>query len=90
MLIENSSALALNPRDGGAWWAAVYGVAQSGTRVKRLSSSSSCSPSLGTLRYTRGIRDGPSYREPATKGGVEGKRLRSSQGAYFYAYYCKQ
>ena len=29
------------PRDGGAWWAAVYGVAQSRTRLKRLSSSSS-------------------------------------------------
>ena len=30
-----------NPRDGGTWWAAVYGVAQSRTRLKRLSSSSS-------------------------------------------------
>ena len=30
-----------NPRDGGAWRAAVYGVAQSRTRLKRLSSSSS-------------------------------------------------
>ena len=30
-----------NPRDGGAWWAAVYRVAQSQTRLKRLSSSSS-------------------------------------------------
>ena len=30
-----------NPRDGGAWWAAVTGVAQSQTRLKRLSSSSS-------------------------------------------------
>ena len=30
-----------NPRDGGAWWAAVCGVAQSRTRLKRLSSSSS-------------------------------------------------
>ena len=30
-----------NPMDGGAWWAAVYGVAQSRTRLKRLSSSSS-------------------------------------------------
>ena len=30
-----------NPRDGGAWWAAVYRVAQSRTRLKRLSSSSS-------------------------------------------------
>ena len=28
-----------NPRDGGPWWAAVYGVAQSRTRLKRLSSS---------------------------------------------------
>ena len=28
-----------NPRDGGAWWAAVYVVAQSQTRLKRLSSS---------------------------------------------------
>ena len=28
-----------NPRDGGAWWAAVSGVAQSGTRLKWLSSS---------------------------------------------------
>ena len=30
-----------NPRDGGAWWAAVYGVAQSWTGLKRLSSSNS-------------------------------------------------
>ena len=30
-----------NPRDRGAWWAAVYGVAQSRTRLKWLSSSSS-------------------------------------------------
>ena len=32
-----------NPRDGRAWWAAVYGVAQSQTRLKWLSSSSSSS-----------------------------------------------
>ena len=32
-----------NPREGGAWWAAVYGVAQSRTRLKWLSSSSSTS-----------------------------------------------
>ena len=30
-----------NPRDGGAWWAAVYGVTQSWTRLRWLSSSSS-------------------------------------------------
>ena len=42
-----------NPRDGGAWWAAVYGVSQSWTRLKRLSSSSSSSSSrdLQECRY---------------------------------------
>ena len=30
-----------NPRDGGDWWAAISGVAQNRTRLKRLSSSSS-------------------------------------------------
>ena len=34
-----------NPMDRGAWWAAVSGVAQSWTRLKRLSSSSSKDPS---------------------------------------------
>ena len=32
------------PGDGGAWWAAVHGVARSRTRLKRLSSSSSSIP----------------------------------------------
>ena len=49
-----------NPRDGGAWWAAVYGVAQSRTRLKWLSSSSSSrhwktmvgSPSFAFLKKT--------------------------------------
>ena len=31
-----------NPMDGGAWWAAVHGVAQSQTRLMQLSSSSVC------------------------------------------------
>ena len=38
-----------NPRDGGAWWAAVYGVAQGQTRLKRLSSCSSSSLSQVSL-----------------------------------------
>ena len=38
-----------NPRDGGAWWAAIYGVAQSQTRLKQLSSSSSLSLSVVVL-----------------------------------------
>ena len=40
-----------NPRDGGAWWAAVHGVAQSRTRLKRLSSSSSSSRVLEILCF---------------------------------------
>ena len=35
-----------NPRDGGAWWATVCGVAQSWTQLKPLSSSSSSSSRL--------------------------------------------
>ena len=42
-----------NPRDGGAWWAAVYGVAQSWTWLKRLSSSSSNSSSSRTWKQPR-------------------------------------
>ena len=38
-----------NPRDGRAWWAAVNGVAQSRTRLMRLSSSSS---TAGTVTRT--------------------------------------
>ena len=57
-----------NPRDGGAWWAAVYGVTQSRTRLKWFSSSSSslllffhwnifqnfyiCSVKLGSLFFS--------------------------------------
>ena len=57
-----------NPRDGGAWGAAISGVAQSWTRLKRLSSSSSSSSLLkfegichtsqsvntGAVRYLQG------------------------------------
>jgi len=37
-----------NPRDRGAWWAAVYGVTQSQTGLKRLSSSSSSNTPCGS------------------------------------------
>ena len=48
-----------NPRDGGAWSAAIYGIAQSWTRLKRLSSSSSSSREV--LAAERGCgRAGPS------------------------------
>ena len=42
-----------NPRDGGAWWAAVYGVTQSRTRLKWLSSSSSSKYLVANIRWNR-------------------------------------
>ena len=44
-----------NPSDGGAWWAAVYGVAQSRTRLKWLSSNLYyflCSASFGLVHFS--------------------------------------
>ena len=40
-----------NPRDGGAWWAAVYGVARSRTRLTRLSSNDN--PVCKTVKETQ-------------------------------------
>ena len=37
--------------DGGAWWAAVYAVAQSQTRFKQLSSSSSSSSKFMNMNF---------------------------------------
>ena len=45
-----------NPREGGAWWAAISGVAQNWTRLKRLSNSSSSSRAfLSLLWFTQHI-----------------------------------
>ena len=54
-----------NPRDGGAWWAAVYGVSQSQTRLKRLSSSSSS-------RMVMGCPGGSGGKESACSAGNPG------------------
>ena len=44
-----------NPRDGGAWWAAVYGVTQSRTQLKRLSSRFSLLRRLLSGCHKRGL-----------------------------------
>ena len=46
-----------NPRDRGAWWAAVYGVTQSWTWLRRLSSSSSSSSNNKTSRNLNSRED---------------------------------
>ena len=58
-----------NPRDGGAWWAAVCGVAQSRTRLKWLSSSSinlgdQTSPKGSQPRILTGKTDAPVFLSP--------------------------
>ena len=68
-----------NPRDGRAWWAAVYGVAQSRTRLKWLSSSSSYSEACGILVSQLGMEP----MSPACEGGfltigLPGKSLYDS------------
>ena len=49
-----------NPRDGGVWWAAIAGVTQSRTRLKRLSSSSGFGSEL-QLYYTEWVNLYPLY-----------------------------
>ena len=51
-----------NPRDGGSWWAAVYGVAQSWTQLKCLSSSSSSSSIYVSILFSQII---PLFPSPA-------------------------
>ena len=61
-----------NPKDGGAWWAAVSGVAQSRTRLKRLSSSSSSSTEQHTLE-----EEGRCWRYPDARRQQEVDELGS-------------
>ena len=56
-----------NPRDGGAWWPAVYGVTQSWTQLKRLSSSSSSN--VGDPGSIPG-REDPLEKEMATHSSI--------------------
>ena len=51
-----------NPRDGGAWWAAIYGVSQSQTQLKRLSSSSMCVYIVSSLMAQR-VKNLPAVQE---------------------------
>ena len=65
-----------NPRDEGAWWAAVYGVAQSRTRLKQLSSSSSSSSTYNFLssKYPGGSDGKESAYSVGDPGSILGSR----------------
>ena len=68
-----------NPRDGEAWWAAIYGVAQSRTRLKRLSSSSSSSFSASE----EGQRSWEKPREFHSLEWTWGWEARRQNSSYF-------
>ena len=62
-------------QDGGAWWAAVYGVAQSRTRLKQLCSSSSSTAkgkgSQGSLHVRENLLE-HSEERPQYLGSISG------------------
>ena len=71
-----------NPRDGGAWWAAVYGVAQSRTQLKWLSSISSitalqvlCQQTLNHFWFLPKTSFKEGVRCGRRKKGVRGKEI---------------
>ena len=66
-----------DPRDRGSWWAAVYGVTQSWTQLKRLSSSSS--RRLGAARGWQGITQW-SFPCSLQLGGLRGAGLSGGSG----------
>ena len=53
-----------NPRDGGAWWAAASGVAQSRTRLKWLSSSSSSTVQCCWISFPCHLSEAAEYKMP--------------------------
>ena len=69
------------PRDGGAWWAAVYGVTQSRTRLKRLSSSSSSSVATRVLIRGGGRQKTVRGRETMKEAESEWSDTRMSGSA---------
>ena len=69
-----------NPRDGGAWWAAVYGVAQSRTRLKRLSSSSSSLSESVSSVPPHCHPEGCHWSQPMTACVQWGQRVFEVQG----------
>ena len=66
-----------NPRDGGAWWAAVYGVTQNRTQLKWLSSSSS-------IHKTNYWKVGHSIPRFITKPNISSPLLASQHFFFFW------
>ena len=66
-----------NPRDGEAWWAAIYGVAQSWTRLRWLSSSSSSNGMIHLVMEAQKSQEGSS--EPSSRRMRSFSRISKGQ-----------
>ena len=66
-----------NPKDGGAWWPAIYGVAQSRTRLKQLSSSSSSSVGSSPKHLETAVGSWVGSRKVGHHGKQEGRPMLS-------------
>ena len=64
-----------NPRDGGAWWAAVYGVTQSRTRLKQQQQQNNDRRNIGMGRGVKSLSQGANnalkYPHTMRQGRVE-------------------
>ena len=70
-----------NPRDGRAWWAAIYGVTQSRTRLKQLSSSSSSELRWSHCSYRECPQGGSTFPcPPPFPGSSVGKESACNAG----------
>ena len=79
-----------NPRDGGAWWAAVYGVSQSRTRLKWLSSSSMCwGKSLGLVWVQQEPLEGLELKTNMSNWCFENTWLRTSLVVQWIGVHCQ-
>ena len=86
-----------NPRDGGAWWAAIYGVAQNQTRLKRLSSSSSIAqliknlPAMQETRVRSLGQEDPLEKGKATQSSILAWRIYGQRSLVGYSPWgCKE
>ena len=77
--------------DGRAWWAAVYGVAQSLTRLKQLSSSSSRATFTFTLEHRslkfRMFKVGLRFLRKKYRSGIQNMRVRAWKNLRLWAEY---
>ena len=81
-----------NPRDEGAWWAAVSGVAESWTRLKQLSSSSRLQPTGSSVHGILRARTSEWVAIPFSRGSYALKNFLGGKTTFVFVlpddYFC--